>query len=339
MDKLEDKILQYIISGEASRNDAIDKEIIDDPSFDQADFDLLNKIWTESDKLSDYKEVYHDDAWQKIVKQAGIEAQKRSLNRNRWLIAASIIGLLGLGLYFYLTADPYLTHRALAAETFTLPDNSTVDLVEGTEIRFLKPKKFVQAEQREVYLAGEGIFDVSSGNKPFRVITQLTSIDVLGTRFIYKAEGNYSESENLEGQVRFGTNDGANEAVLNPGDKASFDGTSFEVQPYEPPPPPPPPVPTNNITLADLIDIIGDLYPQRAEFAPSVEYSNTVVKINLSNMNLDTLINRMQEDSIIQVEAERKPGGYRIAALTAEPTGLQPDFTYNMFISGVKPKE
>ena len=44
MDKLEDKILQHIISGGDAGDRDIAKEISNDPSFDASDFDLLNKI-------------------------------------------------------------------------------------------------------------------------------------------------------------------------------------------------------------------------------------------------------------------------------------------------------
>ena len=341
MDKLEDKILQYIISGEAARSDAIDKEIIDDPSFDKQEFDLLTKIWNEADKLKEFDEVDLEEAWQNIANETNAASEQRSIGRNIWLIAASVIGMLGLAFYFYLSADPFITHKALTAETLTLPDSSTIDLTEGAEIRFLKPRKFAQADRREIHLSGEGVFDVVTSTKPFQVISSLTSVNVLGTKFRYRAEGNFSESETLEGQVRFATNDGTLEVVLNPGDKATFDGgDSIEVERYEPPPPPPPPViPTNKISLADLVDIIGDLYPEQAEFAPTVRYRNTVVEINLSNLNLDTLIDRMNESSTIQLEAIKKPYGYQITTLTGTRTGLEADYTYEMYKSGVSPKQ
>lgn len=342
MDKFKEKILQYIISGKAAKDNAIDMEISNDPSFDESDFQLLNKIWNEADNLKDYHRVNHADAWSGIAEQTGIDAKVKPIQRNRqWLLAASIIGLLGLGLYFYLTAEPYITYRALANEKYTLPDSSTVDMLEGTEIRYLKPGKFAQAPLREIFLTGQGVFDVVPAEKPFKVVTTLTSVDVLGTRFKYRVEGDFSESENLEGLVRFGTNDGSHVVTLNPGDKASFDGSTWAVDTFVPPAPPPAPIiiPTNNITIADLIDILGYLYPKRAELGATLKPRNTVIKLNLSDLNLDTLVSRLEKDTIIQFQAAKTSNGYRIAKLTAPRNRLKADYTFEMFIAGIKPNE
>jgi hypothetical protein len=338
MNRLEDKILQYIISGKAAEGHAIDKEIHEDPSFDQTDFDLLNKIWTASDDLKHYRKAPQDAAWQNILDETGIKPEVRKINRTGlWMLAASFFGLIAVALYFLLQ-DPFVTYQALANEDYLLPDNSTVALRQGASIRYLKPDQFMKAPTREVYLDGQGVFDVSPDpSKPFKVITSLTSVDVLGTRFRYRSQGNFSESENLEGQVRFATNDGLNEVVLNPGDKASFDGTTMQVELYEPPPPPPPVIPTNNVTIADLIDILGYRFPVDLEFLPSVRYSNVVVKVNLSIDDLDTMITDLVNDPAIQIEAIKTARGYRISSLTAQPSGLVADYTFEMMVSGVKP--
>ncbi|MBK8504760.1 MAG: FecR domain-containing protein [Saprospiraceae bacterium] len=342
MNRLEDKILQYIISGKVTEDHAIDKEIREDPSFDQTDIDLLNRIWSGADDLKDYQRAPHDTAWQNILKETGIKPNVRRINQTGlWMVAASFIGLITLGLYFLLQ-DPYITYQAMANQEYTLPDNSTIALQEGARIRYLKPDDFAKAVTREVYLEGQGVFEViADASRPFKVITSLTSVDVLGTVFRYRTEGIFSESENLEGQVRFATNDGQNEVVLNPGDKASFDGTSMDVERYEPPPPPPQPlvIPTNNISIADLIDILGYQYPVVLEFLPSVQYSNVVVKVDLSVNNLDTMINNLVKDPAIQIEAIKTSSGYRISSLAAEPSGLVPDYTFDMMVTGVKPNE
>jgi hypothetical protein len=342
MKRLEDRILQYIISGKATEDHAIDKEIRRDPSFDQTDFDLLAKIWSAADDLKDYQNAPQDAAWQHILKETGIKPEARKINpAGLWMLAASFIGLIALGLYF-LFQDPYITYHALVNEDFALPDNSTVALEQGATIRYLKPDQFIKVATRDVFLEGQGVFDVTADpSKPFRVITSLTSVHVLGTRFLYRAEGNFSESENMEGQVRFATNDGQNEVVLNPGDKASFDGTSMDIERYEPPSPPPPPpaIPTNNVTIADLIDILGYQYPAVIEFLPSVKYSDVVTKVDLSVNNLDTLINNLVRDPLIQIEAIKTVNGYRISSLSAEASGLVADYTFDMMVSGIKPKE
>lgn len=342
MNRLEDKILQYIISGKAAEDDAIDKEIREDPSFDLDDFELLEKIWAGSDQLQEYRRAPQAAAWQNIVRDAGLERERRKIGTSRpWLIAASMIGLVVLGSYFLLRS-PYVTYTAVAAEEYILPDNTMVNLQEGTTIRYLKPREFVQAPVRDVYLEGVATFSVTpDAAKPFSVITDLTSVNVLGTRFIYQARGNYSASENLEGQVRFATNDGANEVILNPGDKASFDGTTMEVERFEPPPPSPQPIiePTNNITIADLIDILGYRYEVQLELTSTVVPSNVVVPVNLSITDLDRFITALEENPLVAIEAERTSFGYRITTLTGSPSGLTADYNFQMFEAGIPPRQ
>lgn len=341
MDRLEDKILQYIISGKAAEDNAIDKEIREDPSFYQADFDLMNKIWTASDQLKVYRRVPHDPAWQKIVKETGLEANAKKISMTRqWVIAASLIGLAAVAIYLLLQ-DPYINYQSLAAEEYILPDSSTIALEEGTTIRYLKPEKFLRSSTRDIFLEGKGTFDVSPDvTKPFKVVTNLTSVEVLGTKFIYEARGDFSESENIEGQVRFAANDGSNSVVLNPGDKASYDGNNMEVVPFEPPPPPPSPpaIPTNNISLADLIDIIGDRYQVELEFTNAVQYSDVVVPVNLNVTDLDSLISDLRDNPLISIEATKTNIGYKVTSLTAEPSSLQADYNFQMYRAGIPPK-
>ncbi|MCB0665347.1 MAG: FecR domain-containing protein [Saprospiraceae bacterium] len=341
MNRLEEKILQYIISGRAAEDDAIDREIREDPSFDQSDFDLLNKIWTGADNLKDYRRLPHDTAWQNIVNETGVEAEVRKMSSTQsWLIAASMIGLVVFGAYFLLQ-NPYVTHHAVVAENYILPDNTTVALSEGTTIRHLKPEQFLQSPQRDVFMEGEGTFEVMPDSlRPFTVITDLTSVNVLGTRFIYRATGDYSESENLEGQVRFATNDGTNEVVLNPGDKASYDGTNWEVDRFEPPPPPAPPVePTNNISIGDLIEILGDRNEMELELMPSVDYSDVVVPVNLNVIDADSLIMDLRDNPLITIEVIPTNFGYKITTLRGQPSGLTADYTFDMYRAGVPPNQ
>src|SRR5690606_29015529 len=122
------------------------------------------------------------------VREAGIQ---RTVHRNStrrlviWTSSAAAVMILGL---VYFLSDPYVTHRALTDELYLLPDKSTVLLKAGAEIRHLKPAKFVAADIRNISLTGEGHFKViRDTSKMFVVSNLLTRVDVLGTRFIYRA--------------------------------------------------------------------------------------------------------------------------------------------------------
>ncbi len=337
MSKLEDKILQYIISGRASADKDIDKEIREDPSFDQADFDLLNKIWNDADLLRDYKRPSHDQAWQNIMQETGI-GKVRSINHTRrWLAAASVVALLSLGLYFYLTNDPYISYIAQSDEEYTLPDNSKIGLKAGTEIRHLKADRFPSAANRHVYFDGEATFDIAQGEKPFKVIAEHTAIDVLGTKFMYKVEGVSAEAENMEGQVKFSTAKG-DSVVLNQGDKVTYDGTTLNYIKYEPPPPPEPEPTGNNVTMDDLFDII--VYKFGGENVTSVSglrLGRVVVNVDLKIDSLDEFIQALVDNPNIDIEATKRGSNrVHISRLQGTSTGLRPDFNYNMLLNGVR---
>ena len=78
--------------------------------------------------------------------------------------------------------------------TFSLSDGSLVKLNAGSQLRF--PKKF-SAVGRTVYLTGEAYFEVARDeDRPFKVISENLTTEVLGTSFAVKAF-----PEALEAQV------------------------------------------------------------------------------------------------------------------------------------------
>ena len=336
MNKLKDKILQYIISGKYAEDKAIEGDILNDPAFDAEEFQLLKDIWEFSDNLKDYKTASKSDAWQNIVSQAGLEETRVVPLTRRLSIAASIVILIGVGLYFYLR-DPYITLPATTAQETFLPDNSRVRLTPGSSVRYLRPRAYAKASTREVYLTGEAVFDVEyDPARPFKVITDYTSVDVTGTEFRYKEEGINSEAENMSGQVTFGVNDGSQSpVVLNPGDKASYDGDSITFIPAIPPPPPPPPPPTNNLTAFELVEILGAMYAEHLELSPGLRRNNVVIKVNL-NLSLGELLQSMKDDELITIDfSDRGNGYYYLSTLIGIESGLQADYSYSHFELGV----
>ncbi|WP_338871971.1 FecR domain-containing protein [Spirosoma sp. SC4-14] len=114
----------------------------------------------------------------------------------RWLSAAAVIGLivwfqLGKSVFNSLTKPD---EQTLAAKEWKivknvtgqslvvlLPDNSSVLLSTGSELRFRRQTNYAL---REVYLQGEGFFEVAKNPaKPFIVYTANLTTKVLGTSF------------------------------------------------------------------------------------------------------------------------------------------------------------
>lgn len=106
-----------------------------------------------------------------------------------------------------------------------LPDGSTVCLNSGSVLKY--DPAFVRNRNREVYLIGEGYFEVyKNADKPFIVHTEDLNIKVLGTVFnirAYKGEPNI-EVALVEGKVNvFSKSETKGNVVLKPNQMAVYD--------------------------------------------------------------------------------------------------------------------
>lgn len=110
-----------------------------------------------------------------------------------------------------------------------LPDGSNVRLNASSSLRF--PTVF-KKEVREVYLTGQGYFEVAaSKSKPFIVNAENLDVIAMGTQFDIMAysEENEISATLVEGLVQVG-NDGSN-SVLKPGQQArKVEGNELEVK-------------------------------------------------------------------------------------------------------------
>ena len=117
------------------------------------------------------------------------EPQKRRfLTSWSYGIAAAVVICITASIYLFLQKGPgglFSDEEVVIASerTFvTLPDSTKVWLNAGS--RFTYPRAFADASTREVFLEGEGFFDVTENkSKPFIVNTSSVSIRVLGTAF------------------------------------------------------------------------------------------------------------------------------------------------------------
>jgi len=107
----------------------------------------------------------------------------------------------------------------------TLPDNSTFHLNSGSTLRV--DKNFGR-DNRNVYLSGEALFDVThNASLPFIVHTDNYEVKVLGTLFNVKAYpgDKLSETSLLRGRVVITMKNSSRNIVLIPDQKAVIDNT------------------------------------------------------------------------------------------------------------------
>lgn len=144
----------------------------------------------------------HNVDWKRMYASIVLSAEEvQSPERGKWrrYIAAAIV-LPVIGLAFYWLAARETKHKQPVApslasplqkqrpspgrQTIHLPDGSTVILNQGSKLNY--PSAF-NAKSRDVYLSGEGFFDVQHNTRqPFFVHTGKVSVKVLGTAFNIK---------------------------------------------------------------------------------------------------------------------------------------------------------
>jgi ferric-dicitrate binding protein FerR (iron transport regulator) len=118
-----------------------------------------------------------------------------------WLKVAAAIGFVSMsfaGLYFNLTPSSILAENSQQGQPkktdsfIRLPDGSTVILNTGSALKY--PPSFDGQQIREVYLEGEGFFDIKHDpSRPFIVHAGQVKTTVLGTAFNIKAFPNEAE--------------------------------------------------------------------------------------------------------------------------------------------------
>jgi transmembrane sensor len=133
----------------------------------------------------------------------------------RWAAAASVLVMLGTGLFWYnhqsnnssielgqsiqSVSGEKLTNSSASSKRFNLPDGSTVVLSAGASIEYAKA---YNQTKREVFLKGEAFFEVmKNADKPFFVYAGKVATKVLGTSFKVNAP---TDGSTIEVRVRTG---------------------------------------------------------------------------------------------------------------------------------------
>ncbi|MBB2148331.1 FecR domain-containing protein [Pedobacter gandavensis] len=111
-----------------------------------------------------------------------------------------------------------------------LPDGTKVTLNTSSSITF--PTSFASKKERSVILKGEAYFEVAKNiNQPFKVLTTLQEVVVLGTHFNINAytDEDLTLTTLLEGSVRVAAI-GKKAKLLVPGEQSAINEGQFEVQ-------------------------------------------------------------------------------------------------------------
>lgn len=157
--------------------------------------------------------------------EAPVRRLRRTPNWVKWTAAASILLLLGLGLWQWkFPARELMVHQTSfgQTETIQLADGSVVKLNANSNLRYAK------AEQREIWLEGEAFFEVSKQEgQSFVVHTSQGDIQVLGTQFnVLEREQRFAVTL-MEGKVAFKQRQ-KTPIVMKPGQQIYLTGANIQ---------------------------------------------------------------------------------------------------------------
>lgn len=231
------ELLAKRLSGEISADELLvfNKLIASNPAF-QKEYEAIKSYWAEDDEpYGNVVNIFED-----IKRRTGIsetdnvielhEPQQRNGWRIRIVAAAAVLILVSVAFYFSKFnhnsgSAPQLALNELktgvgAIKHVKLPDGTSVTLNAVSDLKY--PATF-SGKTREVYLNGEGFFDVAKDHShPFIVHTNRSDIQVLGTAFDIKCYDNDSLFEatlfrgSIQASIKNTTND---KVLLKPSDK------------------------------------------------------------------------------------------------------------------------
>ncbi|MEM0998477.1 MAG: FecR domain-containing protein [Bacteroidota bacterium] len=231
---IDEKLRQYL-EGTASQEvrDEVQAWAASDPDH-QAQLDQLVALWGRATGSAVYREIDPQADWQKVhqrLQTPDSAPSGRTINsspavrRRTWAIAAAILLLASLSLFFLRgPGDPEMKLAQSAEEEMTvaLADGSTAILRPHSRLAY--PESFPGDQRRLELQEGEVFFDVERNpQKPFIVSSGQPIVEVKGTSFTVSRDGEQTQVAVRTGKVRFYLpGDESVDVLLTPGQKAEI---------------------------------------------------------------------------------------------------------------------
>lgn len=199
---------------------------------------------TNEDRMIDFvAKSYEENRFdpKKALARSQNDSLRRSLSLSKRTVMlkriAGVAAAAAVGIFLYLSWLTSWTDYAAydIAQTFTLPDSSSVTLAPGSTLRLQKHK-----DKRLVQMTGKVYFNVRHDDRaPFRVDAGSGFVKVLGTRFQVDSRDSISVSV-VSGKVLFSAIRSGEEAlILTKGQSAVLDPAAskpVEITPKHPNP-------------------------------------------------------------------------------------------------------
>jgi ferric-dicitrate binding protein FerR (iron transport regulator) len=203
-------LVSKVLAGEASEQERLRlRELLQNNDKDTLLYNRIKEYWN-TDVILDksLSESVDNKIWTSIGanKQENPKTVKYNFAYRFYRVAAIFLLLLSVGTFIYYHTNPAHSYTFAAQDipvNYVLQDGSIVKLNKNSSLTFASGfgKKY-----RQVDLKGEAYFEVKKDAvKPFRVMTQGTETEVLGTTFNVRSDNDKKEVTVtlVDGSVRF----------------------------------------------------------------------------------------------------------------------------------------
>lgn len=246
--------------------------------------EMWNKWYDRTDDFFDNMEMVQSDRskLKKELRQIKNTNKVISLSYKNWAIAASLVLLIGLSVFFYQTSN------AVESKQFAvkLGEHAKIELSDGTQIwlnagSILKYPKEFKGDTREVYLSGEAFFDVAKDKKhPFIIHTNKMDTKVLGTSFNVQAYPDQTTQEVsvATGRVNVKSTVTEENVYVTPGQKVVFKSQDNKLQAFKD-------IPVNAISLWRKNIMVFEETPLQEVVATINRNYNVSIEVKNKNLN------------------------------------------------------
>lgn len=197
--KFEENIINKLIEEiQKGNNKEMIEKIIGDDEQSRKEFDKYLDVWEKSADLKDFDELDAAADWQKVRSRMKLFQTRKRIPLRSYLIRVAAVVVLAVSLAYFLNRlMVHVSHQdAVYTELAAFDQPRSIELEDGSLISLNKGAKIIYNDgygqlNRDIILEGEAYFQVARNESlPFKVHSNNSTIEVLGTEFDVKTDSN-----------------------------------------------------------------------------------------------------------------------------------------------------
>lgn len=206
-------ITKYIINEPDNNEKHMINKLINDDELSRKEFEAYLDVWEKSANVKDFDNIDAQNDWEKVRSKMNFKTNQKSIPLRYYLIRIAAVIILAFGLAFlynqFFRSNSHKSDATNYFETTALNELKKVTLPDGSIISLNRNSKIIQNDNygktnRDIILEGEAFFEVAKNRAlPFKVHTQNSTIEVLGTSFNIKCDSQKVTVGVVTGKVAF----------------------------------------------------------------------------------------------------------------------------------------